>query len=472
MPRFAADASTNPSRESSACAASNRCERTEQRSEVEAEADGLFAKCRNWSTSEFESLRILGEGAFGIVHLVKCHSDGKHYALKQMEKARFPQKNRHRAFLERDALAEARSCWIVELHATFQDEKFVYMLTEFLPGGDLLFHLEKRGRLTATETAFYCAELLEALSVVHRCGFAHRDVKPDNIVLGPTGHLKLLDFGLAKHVSEPGREARLTAPGVGLLAERAAAGLSRADGCSGLQSQLPPGSEKVRLNTVCGTLEYMAPEVYTGDGGVELDIWSAGIIAFECLVGKRPFVTGRREGKEAFEHMKEQMLCHQEVLVERFKKTRAMGFTDAVSEQFLARVICPKEVRLPIERCTKEPFFTGLKRLHLAEPPLKPEVSSRDDASNFGDFGVRALPWAEPAQASSVRSEWTAYDFDREEYELKRPRDDLDPVFLTRSRESAPRSREDAPGGAAPASPISPKASPAISNVRRAFGGA
>lgn len=160
---------------------------------------GLMAKCKMWNTDRFEPVRVLGEGAFGVVHLVREIDTGEYRALKQMDKDRCIKKNsRDAAYAELDILAKNRSRWFVELYATFQDAENIYTVMEFLQGGDLVGRLIAEGRLSEDETRFYMAELLEALDTVHSAGYVHRDVKPENMVFSSSGHLKLLDFGLAR----------------------------------------------------------------------------------------------------------------------------------------------------------------------------------------------------------------------------------------------------------------------------------
>lgn len=169
---------------------------------LDRERRGVLASCRRWRTDDFESVCVICKGSFGMVRLVKLvgSEPPEYYALKQMKKSSCRRKNqRNGAFAERDLLADARSRWIVSLRATFLDQDHLYMVMEFLQGGDLLTHLQNRKTFSLEETRFYMAELLEALDTVHRSGFVHRDVKPDNIVLMANGHLKLLDFGLCMH---------------------------------------------------------------------------------------------------------------------------------------------------------------------------------------------------------------------------------------------------------------------------------
>jgi len=251
---------------------------------------------------------------------------------------------------------------------------------------------------------------LLALETVHNYGFAHRDVKPDNIVITNTGHIKLLDFGLCKQdlATESSHAEILTA--------------ARASTCR---------TGRSRLRSVVGTPQYMAPEAYAGKCGTAADIWSVGIITFECLAGVVPFHAGRVEGPEAVKTIRQKVQDHASVLQERLQKTRARGFTDTVSEQFLTRVICLQDSRLSIEQCRSEPFFSGINfaELHLSEPPFVPMVADPGDTSYFDAFEPFPLPTAGPISVKDAPLEWAHYEFDREAHDLQRPDIDLDPIF-------------------------------------------
>jgi len=367
---------------------------------VQHEARGVRATMERygrWNTDNFQVLKMLGEGAFGTVTLCRRKGTDELYALKQMDKSRYQQKNHiQRAFTERDALAEARSRWCVELFATFQDEKYVYMVMEFVQGGDLIGQLQRKGRFSHEETAFYMAELVEALDTVHRCGFVHRDVKPDNVVIAMTGHLKLLDFGLCKNNNAPAASG-----GDDFPQPREPA---RGD---------PDGGP--RNPSIVGTPQYMAPEGFSGSYGPESDLWAVGVIAFECLAGVVPFHAGRLEGREAIRLIRDKIMQHVDVLPERLRKTRRHGWTTPTSEQFLSRVIAPREQRLSAEQMRREPFFSGIDfgRLHQSRPPFVPRVTSPEDTSLFEQFRRTVVLPRPGSRMSWDRSlEWAHYGID------------------------------------------------------------
>ena len=168
--------------------------------DTEAEQD----RNKRLAIDDFESLAIIGRGAFGEVRLVRRRDNIRTrevYALKSMLKDNMISKNQvHHIRAERDILTESENPWIVTLFYSFQDATHLYMVMEYLPGGDLMGLLMKKDTFTETETIFYIAEISKAIASVHALGYIHRDLKPDNILLDWNGHIKLIDLGLCKKV--------------------------------------------------------------------------------------------------------------------------------------------------------------------------------------------------------------------------------------------------------------------------------
>lgn len=149
---------------------------------------------------DFEPLQIIGRGAFGEVRICRFKETGEVVAMKKMKKSEMLYKNQvSHVKAERDVLAKAKNSWVVELKYSFQDEKHLYLIMEFLAGGDLMTLLMRKDILSEEESRFYIAETVLAIEIVHNLNYIHRDLKPDNILLDKNGHVKLTDFGLCKH---------------------------------------------------------------------------------------------------------------------------------------------------------------------------------------------------------------------------------------------------------------------------------
>lgn len=151
---------------------------------------------------DFEPLKIIGRGAFGEVRVCRNKKTNEIVAIKKMKKNEMIQKNQEKHIrAERDILAVAgQNPWIVELKCSFQDELYLYLVMEFLQGGDLMTLLIEKDILSEEESRFYIAETIMAVKSVHEMNYIHRDLKPDNLLIGADGHVKLSDFGLCKHV--------------------------------------------------------------------------------------------------------------------------------------------------------------------------------------------------------------------------------------------------------------------------------
>ncbi|MGH0116509.1 UNVERIFIED_CONTAM: hypothetical protein FKN15_009642 [Acipenser sinensis] len=148
------------------------------------ETEFLRLKRTRLGLDDFESLKIIGRGAFGEVWLVQKKDTGHIYAMKILRKADMLEKEQVAHIrAERDMLVEADGAWVVKMFYSFQDKRNLYLIMEFLPGGDMMTLLMKKDTLTEEETQFYIAETVLAIDSIHQLGFIHRDIKPDNLLL-------------------------------------------------------------------------------------------------------------------------------------------------------------------------------------------------------------------------------------------------------------------------------------------------
>ncbi len=216
---------------------------------------GASGKPTKIGASDFEFIRLLGEGATCKVFQVKRKKTGKMYAVKVLDKARILGNHRkvEQALTERQVLVEVRHPFIVQLHYTFQTRSQLYFVLEFCSGGELFFHLSKRGRFDEQTARFYLCEVLLGLEYLHARNILYRDLKLENILLDEEGHVRLTDFGVSK------------------------LGKDSTD----------------RFTSVVGTREYFSPEMIKREGyGKPYDFYCLGCVLYIMLTGSLPYFQG------------------------------------------------------------------------------------------------------------------------------------------------------------------------------------
>ena len=219
---------------------------------------------------DFELLKVIGMGAFGKVLQVRNKKSKEVLAMKVISKRLLKRRISYIENIqaERDILTKIKSPFVVTMHCSFQTKEKLFIIMDFLAGGELFLRLGREGIFREKTAAFYLAEIIIALDHLHTRGILHRDLKPENILLSIDGHVCLTDFGLAKDFSEDG----------------------------GFQNE----GDESRAKTICGTQEYMAPEMVARKGyGRAADFWSLGCIAYEMLSGEPPF-TSKKGSKDLF----------------------------------------------------------------------------------------------------------------------------------------------------------------------------
>ncbi|KAF5321788.1 hypothetical protein D9619_001986 [Psilocybe cf. subviscida] len=414
------------------------------------ETEYLRERRQKVDASAFVKLKTIGHGAFGVVSLVKEKSSGRLYAMKQLRKVDMLRKGQEgHVRAERDVLKSASLVhspggaeWIVRLYYSFQDRDHLYLVLEYMGGGDLLNLLIERDVFEEDFTRFYVAEMILAIESCHRHGFIHRDIKPDNFLFDPEGHIKLSDFGLATDLHwahdttyyEQQRLHLLHKHGIDLEDSNGIADGKKTKRMDPKEVELLMGGgegqggvftwrEKNRRKlaySVCGTNSYMSPEVIRGHGySYSCDWWSLGVIMFECLYGFPPFVSNSRHvtrqkilnWKQSLRFPARPRVSHEGVELMRQLLCEP---EDRLGSQASSSVSRPNSMVVQARRSgfamplgggppgndgaahiKAHPWFKGIdwQNIHRYPAPYRPELVSPEDTRHF-DSDIPAEPLA------------------------------------------------------------------------------
>ena len=351
------------------------------------EGENLRKKRKKISIFDFEPLKIIGKGAFGEVRVCRYIPNDSIVAIKKMKKEEMHKKNQVlHVRAERDVLSEAKNEWIVDLKFSFQDQNYLYLGMEFLPGGDLMSLLMAKDILPEQDARFYAAEIVLAIESVHKLDCIHRDLKPDNVLIDADGHIKLSDFGLSKKLDikliDNNLQNEIKNSGTNITSgNKGYKSLSYAQVFSQFKSMKNKKRRAFAYSTV-GTPDYIAPEVIRQKGyGQEIDWWSLGVIMFEMMIGYPPFFS------ESSTETCKKILDWKNTL-----NIRAEANISKEAEDILRKLINDPEVRLGAngaEEIKMHPFFKDIDWNHIKEtlvPPFVPELKNNYDTRYFDDF--------------------------------------------------------------------------------------
>ncbi|KAJ0002178.1 hypothetical protein NQD34_001974 [Periophthalmus magnuspinnatus] len=319
--------------------------------------------CEKADPSQFQLLKVLGQGSYGKVFLVRKirgADRGQLYAMKVLKKATLKVRDRVRSKMERDILAEVNHPFIVKLHYAFQTEGKLYLILDFLRGGDLFTRLSKEVMFTEEDVKFYLAELALALDHLHSLGIIYRDLKPENILLDEEGHIKITDFGLSKEAIDHDK----------------------------------------RAYSFCGTIEYMAPEVVNRRGHTQsADWWSFGVLMFEMLTGSLPF-----QGKDRKETMA--LILKAKLGMPQFLSPEVQSLLRALFKRNPANRIGAGPDG--VEEIKRHRFFASIdwSKLYKKEvrPPFKPSVGRPEDTFHFDPEFTSRTPTDSPGIPPSANT--------------------------------------------------------------------
>ena len=330
----------------------------------------LFSESDHPMLESFSFLKMLGRGNFGKVLLVQEKKTKKLYAMKVLKKE-FILENDEVPSIKAEKGAfqvatEKRHPFLIAMHSCFQTETRVYFVMDYVPGGDLMLHIQ-RLLFSQARAKFYAAEVLLALEYFHANNMVYRDLKLDNILLGVDGHIKIADYGLCKVLE----------------------------------------AFNGRTNTFCGTPEFMAPEILKEQMyGRSVDWWAYGVLIYEMLLAEAPF-QGQDED-EIFEAvLKENLVIPDDLDIIVADLIRQLLIRDPTK-----RLGCGNGDAADVK---KHPYFEGIdfdKLLKLKlEPPYKPTVLNEGDVGNFDPSFTKQPPCITPIQGNAIQAA------DQEEFE-------------------------------------------------------
>mmetsp|Transcript_6141 Transcript_6141/g.13555 ORF Transcript_6141/g.13555 Transcript_6141/m.13555 type:complete len:324 (-) Transcript_6141:167-1138(-) len=298
---------------------------------------------KRYANLDLKALEIkdtLGTGSFGRVRLVKVLSDGKFFALKILKKSEVIYlKQVEHVKTEKKILDEIEHPYIVNMCGSFMDDKNLYLLLEYIIGGEFFSHLRKAGRFPNDTSVFYSGQVALVFEYLHGLSILYRDLKPENLLLDSQGHCKVTDFGFAKKV-------------------------------------------EYRTWTLCGTPEYLAPEIILSKGhGKAVDWWALGILMYEMLAGYPPF------------YDEDPLGIYQKILEGKIKFP---WHFDRHSKDLIKKLLTADltkrlgNLKAGADDVKKHKWFTNLQwdALYKREvsAPIKPETNGGDDTTNFEKY--------------------------------------------------------------------------------------
>ncbi|XP_041924416.1 serine/threonine-protein kinase LATS2 [Alosa sapidissima] len=348
--------------------------------------------------SMFVKIKTLGIGAFGEVCLTRKVDTGALYAMKTLRKKDVLNRNQvAHVKAERDILAEADNEWVVRLYYSFQDKDSLYFVMDYIPGGDMMSLLIRMGVFPEELARFYIAELTLAIESVHKMGFIHRDIKPDNILIDRDGHIKLTDFGLCtgfrwthnskyyqkgSHVRQDSMEPSDFWDDV--------SNCRCGDRLMTLEQRAMRQHQRCLAHSLVGTPNYIAPEVLLRKGYTQLcDWWSVGVILFEMLVGQPPFLAPTP--------------TETQIKVINWESTLQVPAQVKLSPEavdIISRLCCSAEDRLGSNGAGEikaHPFFEEMdfsSNLRQQPAPYRPRIAHPMDTSNFDPVEEEGGPGA------------------------------------------------------------------------------
>ena len=346
------------------------------------------------SVDDFEVIKFIGRGGFGEVNICRYKANNKIYAMKKItfEKLKYKNGLLH-VQTEKDILSlNDDNIWITQLRYSFIDNRHLYLIMDYCPGGDLMNYLIQRDLLEESEARFYIAEIILCVDSLHKMNCIHRDLKPDNILIGEDGHLKLSDFGLS-FISKERLFPLTQIKKNELQKEKLCNNIYFNDNIeknipieeNEKTSQNKNNKQRMAFSNV-GSPDYVAPEVINNEGyGEEIDWWSVGAIFYEMIIGFPPFFSENA-----------QITCSKIKNYERYLFIPRERKISSEAKNLIKSFLTEPSKRLGvngIEEIKNHIFFKNFNwnKIREMRPPFIPELSTPDDTKYFKNKNVSSI---------------------------------------------------------------------------------
>ena len=349
---------------------------------------------KKMSVDDFEIIKLIGRGGFGEVNICRYKGTNKIYAMKKITFERLKYKNGLlHVQTEKDILSlNNDNIWITQLRYSFIDNKHLYLIMDYCPGGDLMNYLIQRDLLEESEARFYIAEIILCVDSLHKMNCIHRDLKPDNILIGEDGHLKLSDFGLSFISKE--RLFPLTQNKKNEFPkEKLHSSINSNDN---EEKNIPDEENKntfqneinkqMMAYSNVGSPDYVAPEVINNEGyGEEIDWWSVGAIFYEMLIGFPPFFSENA-----------QITCSKIKNYEKYLSIPKERKISSEAKYLINSFLTEPSKRLGvhgIDEIKNHIFFKNFnwEKIREMEPPFIPKLSAPDDTKYFKNKNISSI---------------------------------------------------------------------------------
>ena len=346
------------------------------------------------SKNDFEIIKPIGKGGFGEVNICRYKKTQKIYAMKRITFDQLKYKNGLLNFqTEKDILSiNYDNIWITQLSFSFIDDNYLYLIMDYCPGGDFMRYLISRDTLKEDEARFYIAEIILCVESLHQMNCIHRDLKPDNILIGIDGHLKLSDFGLSFMSREklfPFTENKNEKNINDFFLKKSS--FDENEKNSEIKNNYVNDNSRSSLSqksfqsliaySGVGSPDYMAPEVILNEKksgyGEEIDWWSVGAIFYEMLVGIPPFLSDNPESTcMKIIHYSQYLQIPNELKLSKEAEKLIFGFLTEPEKRL---------GRHGIEKIKNEPFFINFAwdKIREMKPPFIPKLDSPEDTKYF-----------------------------------------------------------------------------------------